>query len=83
MQDAIRKKNKSAIQQILKLDARDSTTRYTIKNISMCGINPITVMLMCADKMGAKEALLAQYMTSGEVSGDMDHVVGYAGVIVK
>jgi len=26
---------------------------------------------------------LAKYMTSGEISGDMDHVVGYAGFIVK
>jgi len=77
------KKDKSAIQQILKLDARGLYNTVHDKNISMCGINPITVMLMCADKMGAKEALLAQYMTSGEVSGDMDHVVGYAGVIVK
>jgi hypothetical protein len=40
-------------------------------------------MLMCAKKMGAKEALLAKYMTSGEVTGDRNHVVGYAGLIVK
>ena len=40
-------------------------------------------MMMCARKIGAKEAFLAKYMTSGEISGDMDHVVGYAGIIVK
>tara|TARA_B100001167_G_scaffold78903_1_gene47148 strand:+ start:711 stop:860 length:150 start_codon:yes stop_codon:yes gene_type:complete len=49
----------------------------------MCGVNPAVIMLMCACKMGAKEALMAKYMTSGEISGDMDHVVGYAGIIVK
>ena len=76
------KKDKSAINQILKLDAKGLYNTVHDKNISMCGVNPTTVMLMCADKMGAKEALLARYMTSGEVSGDMNHVVGYAGVIV-
>ena len=42
----------------------------------MCGVNSATVMLMCTTKMGAKEAELVRYMTSGEVSGDMDYVVG-------
>ncbi len=77
------RKDKSAIQQILKLDARGLYNTVHEKNITMCGINPTTVMLMCAEKMGAKEALLTKYMTSGEVSGDMERVVGYAGVIVK
>ena len=77
------KKDKNAINQILKLDARGLYNTVHKNNISMCGINPTTVMLMCTNKMGAKEALLAKYMTSGEVSGDKDNVVGYAGLIVK
>ena len=77
------KKDKNAINQILQLDARGLYNTVQDKAISMCGVNPTTIMLMCACKMGAKEALLVKYMTSGEVSGDMDHVVGYAGVIVK
>ena len=77
------KKDKNVINQILKLDAMELYNTVHKNNISMCGINPTTVMLMCTNKMGAKEALLAKYMTSGEVSGDMNHVVGYAGLIVK
>ena len=77
------KKDKGAIDQILKLDARALFNTIRDKNISMCGVNPAVIMLMCACKMGAKEALMAKYMTSGEISGDMDHVVGYAGIIVK
>ena len=49
----------------------------------MCGVNPTVIMLIYAKKMGAKEAFLAKYMTSGEVSGNMDYVVGYAGIIVR
>ena len=77
------KKDKNAIDQVLKLDAKGLYNIVHNNNISMCGMNPTTVMLICAKEMGAKEALLAKYMTSGEVSGDMDHVVGYAGLIVK
>ena len=77
------KKDKKAIDKILGLDARHLYTTVHENDISMCGINPTTVMLMCASKMGAKEALLTKYMTSGEVSGDMNHVVGYAGLVVQ
>ena len=77
------KKDKDAIDKILRLDARGLFNTAHYKNISMCGVSPAVVMLMCPRKMGAKEALVAKYMTSGEISGDMDHVVGYAGIIVK
>ena len=77
------KKDKGAIDQILKLNAEELFNTVRNKNISMCGVNPAVVMLMYACKIGAKEALLAKYMTSGEVNGNLDHVVGYAGIIVK
>ena len=77
------KKDKDAIDKILRLDARGLFNTAYYKNISMCGVSPAVVMLMCARKIGAKEALLAKYMTSGEISGNMDHVVGYAGIIVQ
>ena len=49
----------------------------------MCGVNPVTVMLYCSESLGAKEAELVMYMTSGEVNGDMEKVVGYAVMIIK
>ena len=49
----------------------------------MSGVNPATVMLVACKELGATQAELARYMTSGEVSGDMDQVVGYAGVVVR
>ena len=77
------KKDRNAINQILKLDAKGLYNTVYDNNISMCGVTPAAVMLMCANKMAAKEARLAKYMTSGEVNGDMNHVVGYAGLIVE
>jgi MEMO1 family protein len=53
------------------------------EKITMCGMNPVTVMLHCSESLGAQEAELVKYMTSGEVNGNMDKVVGYAGMIIK
>jgi AmmeMemoRadiSam system protein B len=40
-------------------------------------------MLKAACHLGAAHAELVRYATSGDVSGDRDEVVGYAGVIVS
>lgn len=52
------------------------------EQISMCGVNLVTVMLLCCEKLGAQKAELIEYKTSGEVNGDKNRVVGYADVIV-
>jgi AmmeMemoRadiSam system protein B len=49
----------------------------------MCGIIPTAVMLYTAIALGATKARLVRYATSGEVSGDYEQVVGYAGIIVQ
>ena len=53
------------------------------RSITMCGIIPTAVMLYAAIAMGATQARLVRYATSGEVSGDYDQVVGYAGMIIN
>jgi AmmeMemoRadiSam system protein B len=40
-------------------------------------------MLTAASRRRATKAELVQYATSGDVSGDRNMVVGYAGVIVS
>ena len=82
--DAItRVKDQSAIEPILALDARALYDVVTQQNISMCGFGPAVAMLTAAKKLGATSAELVKYATSGDVSGDRDLVVGYAGVIVR
>jgi len=54
----------------------------SFKDISMCGYIPTAIMLMSAEKLGASKAELVKYSDSGEVTGDTDQVVGYAGIIV-
>lgn len=81
--DAVtRVKDHRAIERILTLDPRGLYDVVTQQNISMCGFGPAVVMLTAARRLGAKSAELVKYATSGDISGDREMVVGYAGVVV-
>jgi AmmeMemoRadiSam system protein B len=82
--DAItRVKDHRAIERILTLDPRGLYDVVTQQNISMCGFGPAVAMLTAARKLGAKTAELVKYATSGDISGDREMVVGYAGIVVR
>jgi MEMO1 family protein len=82
--DAVtRVKDHRAIERILTLDPRGLYDVVTQQDISMCGFGPAVAMLTAARQLGAKSAELVKYATSGDVSGDRDMVVGYAGVVVR
>lgn len=76
------KKDKEAINAILELNEDKLLERVQQVNISMCGYAPVIVMLSCAKLLGASNAKLIKYQTSGDVTGDMSAVVGYAGIVV-
>jgi AmmeMemoRadiSam system protein B len=79
---AAKEKDFKAIRHILDLDPEG--LYYTIKNlgITMCGYGPAVAMLTACKMLGAKKAELIKYANSGEVSGDYEQVVGYAGIVV-
>ncbi len=82
--DAItRVKDRKAIERVLALDARGLWQVVMNEDITMCGFGPTIVMLTAAKLLGATSATLVKYATSGEVSGDYESVVGYAGIIVN
>jgi MEMO1 family protein len=82
--DAVtRLKDHTAIDPILRLDARGLYDVVTQQHVSMCGFGPAVAMLTAAKKLGATSAELVKYATSGDISGDRDLVVGYAGIIVR
>ena len=81
--DAVtRVKDRKAIDRVLAMDARGLWEAVLKEDISMCGFGPTVVMLTAAKLLGATSATLVKYATSGEVSGDYESVVGYAGIIV-
>jgi MEMO1 family protein len=82
--DAVtRGKDHRAIERILSLDPQGLYDVVTQQNVTMCGFGPAVAMLTAARKLGAKSAELVKYATSGDISGDRDMVVGYAGVVVS
>ncbi|HUA00588.1 MAG TPA: AmmeMemoRadiSam system protein B [Candidatus Aquilonibacter sp.] len=81
--DAVtRAKDALAIARILALDPEGLYHVVRHDQISMCGYAATVAMLAAVRELGAAEARLVRYATSGDISGDHDHVVGYAGIVI-
>ncbi len=76
-------KDMKAVEAMLALDEEELTRRYNALNITMCAHGPAATLITAAKELGATGAELVKYMTSGDTTGDLDDVVGYAGVIFK
>jgi AmmeMemoRadiSam system protein B len=82
--DAVtRTKDEWAIARVLALDPRGLYDTVRAEGITMCGFAAAVVMLVAAKDLGAGEAELMRYATSGDINGDREHVVGYAGVVIR
>ncbi|MHA1595484.1 MAG: AmmeMemoRadiSam system protein B [Candidatus Baldrarchaeia archaeon] len=73
-------KDAQAISAILALDERELFSKVDKFRISMCGYGPVAAMLVAVKNMGAKGAKLLKYATSGDITGDLGRVVGYASI---
>lgn len=82
--DAVtRVKDRKAIDRILALEPRKLFETVRNEDISMCGYTAATATLVAARELGATRAELVHYATSGDVNGDVNEVVGYAGMIIE
>jgi len=81
-QESAKKKDNEAIQAILELDEDSLIEKIQRFNITMCGFAPVVVLIVAAKLLGAKHAELVKYQTSGDITGDKESVVGYAGIIL-
>ena len=75
-----RVKDGKAIEQLLTLNAFRLYDTCRREQISMCGLGPAVAMLTALQALGARKAELVKYATSADVSGDVQSVVGYAGM---
>jgi hypothetical protein len=80
--ESAQKKDERALKKALALDANGLIEVCRTKHITMCGVVPAAVMLVAAKELGASQAELVDYTTSGEVTGDLSDVVAYAAVSV-
>ncbi|HJJ99147.1 MAG TPA: AmmeMemoRadiSam system protein B, partial [Methanocorpusculum sp.] len=65
-----------------KLDVQAFYEKLTEVKPSMCGYGCIAVMMLASKQLGAREAKVIMYQTSGDAIGDSREVVGYAAMEV-
>jgi AmmeMemoRadiSam system protein B len=71
-----------ALDRVQALDPEGLYETVQRRHISMCGYIPATVAVAAARALGATSAEIVRYGNSGETSGDLASVVGYAGAWV-
>lgn len=76
-----RVKDRKAVDRILAMDPRGLYDTVRNEEISMCGYPAAVTALVALKDLGVSDAKLIRYATSGDVSGDRDEVVGYAGIV--
>jgi hypothetical protein len=74
------RKDHLAIERMLALDEEGLWETVSRHNISMCGAAPAVSAIVASRALGATEGRIVKYMTSGDVTGDNDEVVGYASI---
>ena len=76
-----KRKDALAIERLLKLDAKGLFDVCRMEKISMCGLGPSISMIAALNSLGVTAAELICHATSGDITGERERVVGYAGMI--
>ena len=79
-QESAKRKDKMVLEAVEAMDEAELYSVIEAERVSACGYGPIAALMVAAKILGAKEAKLLCYKTSGDVIGDYSSVVGYAAV---
>lgn len=82
-QKSAEKKDRLAIDAVLKTNEAELQRVVEEEGISMCGCGPVTSAVRASKILGAKKAELLSYKTSGDITGDLGAVVGYASIVLR
>lgn len=74
------RKDREAIDAILKLDDEQLNELGESNHVTMCGYGPITTLIAAAKMLGNVKAELLAHKTSGDITGDKSAVVGYSSL---
>ncbi len=77
-----RRQDLSAIDALATLDIPEFYRRLRESGATVCGYGPIASMCIACRSLGAERGELLRYTTIGDVTGDLDQVVGYAAIAV-
>jgi hypothetical protein len=76
-------KDLAALKAVEAMDEKRFHSIIETRNVTACGYGPISTVIAAAKRLGAKEAKLLSYKSSGDITGDYSSVVGYAAVSFK
>jgi AmmeMemoRadiSam system protein B len=79
-QERATKKDRLTLEAVETMDEAKLYSIVEMQRISACGYGPIAALITAAKILGAKEAKVLSYKTSGDIIGDYSSVVGYAAV---
>jgi len=79
-QERATKKDGLALEAVEAMDEAKFNSIIETQHVSVCGYGPITALVTAAKVLGAREAKVLCYKTSGDIIGDYSSVVGYAAV---
>jgi len=80
-EDAI-KIDRRTIASLGKMNGRDLYDEVKSERCEMCGVMPVTAMLLAAEKMGYDKIKVLDSENSGDTFGDKSRVVGYVAAAV-
>ena len=76
-----REQDLALIEPILNLDVEEFYNILQKRNVSACGYGAIASVIVACKEIGATKGELLKYATSGEVTDDLNSVVGYGSII--
>jgi AmmeMemoRadiSam system protein B len=80
-QKSAEKKDKAALEAVLKLDETQFYSIIEVSATSICGYGPTIAAVTAAKALGAEDSKILCYKTSGDITGDFSAVVGYASIM--
>lgn len=81
-QDAAERKDRAAIERILKLDLEGFYEAIRRDRASICGYGAIAAVMEAARILGLGDGEFLKYATSGDLTGERSAVVGYASIVI-
>jgi AmmeMemoRadiSam system protein B len=82
-QSNVEQKDLAVLEAVKKLDTGSLYQVLESKRVSACGYAPIAAVMTFAKALGASKGEILSHRTSGDITGDMSSVVGYAAVSFK
>lgn len=81
-QKAAEAKDHTVIEAILHLNEVELQQKVEAQNITMCGYGPVSAAIVASKTLGPAKAKLLSYHTSGDITQDYSHVVGYCSITI-